>query len=278
MNHWKIAAFIVIFGSLYYSGAARAQAVTENVQVSKIFTLPEDIAQDLRDLNSPGQRGSCDESNIFVHKFHYFNSPVQRGRFRVMWFLGAPDYLCETKSFVSVIVDHSGDWTVGMARDEDWRRSRNLAGVPALFQHVDDLGFFLTTEWQVEGPANFMYFSVDGETWISLDLPTPARKPSKEICCHAPTISSMCIADSGSAYIRYDESAIFEGRVWRTPIDDAFPDSINWSHAENLPEDAYCDGYWPEDFIPHSLRTKTKDGALFDVFHDSSVLIPGPTK
>jgi hypothetical protein len=78
-----------------------------------------------------------------------------------------------------------------------------LAGVPVLFQYVDDLGFFLTSEWQVEGPANHTYYSAEGETWTSLELPTATLKSLDYDCCHAPTIDTLCIAESGVAYISY---------------------------------------------------------------------------
>jgi len=274
----KISVGIVIVASICFSDAAQTQVVSANIQGKTIFTLPEHIAQELRDLNTQGHRGSCPESNIFIHAFHYISNPDRRGTYDLIWFLGAPDYLCKTNSFISVIVDSSGNWKAGKAQEESWRGSRNLAGVPVLFQHVGQLGFFLTSEWQVEGPENYMYFSIDGETWTSLVLPTPTRKSLDINCCDAPTIGSMCIADSGSAYISYEESTVFEARIWRATVDDSFPHNIDWAQVSELPEDVSCAGLWPQEFIPHSLREKTGNGALFDVWHNRSVLIPGPTK
>lgn len=265
---------LVIVCVTYCMVTAHAQASKRNFEESSVISLPSDIAQELRDRNSPGQRGSCHESNIFIHGFEYLDARLDK----LIWFLGAPDYLCATNSFVSVIVDSSGNWTVGEYTDKDRQGSDFLSGVPVLFQHVNDLGFFLTAEWQIEAPGNFMYFSADGVTWTSLDLPAPTRKSADYDCCYAPSISTLCIADLGKAYISYEDSSTFEASVWGAPIDDAFPHSINWSRVPELPEDAHCDHLWRQDFIPHSLREKTKDGALFDVSYDWAVLIPGPTK
>lgn len=270
----KISRGLVIVCFMHCIVAANAQASESNIKESRVISLPSDIAQELRDHNSPGERGFCHESNIFVHGFHYFDGPD----YRLIWFLGAPDYLCKTNSFISVIVDSSGNWTVGKTLDKGWLGSDMLSGVPVLFQHVDNLGFFLTSEWQVEAAGNYMYYSADGETWTSVELPAPTRKSPDYDCCDAPTIGSLCIADSGKAYISYEDSRLFDGSTWASSIDKTFPQTVNWSRAPRAPEDAHCDRLWPQDFIPHSLREKTNEGALFDVLYDWAVLIPGPTK
>lgn len=249
------------------------KSVADDFEHERIYELPQDIAQSLREHNSPDQRGGCPESNIFVHGYRFLDALDGH-----MWFLGAPDYLCETNSFVSVIVDASGNWTAGEKSTEDWRGSRNLEGIPVLFQHVRKFGFFLTAEWQVEGPGNLMYFSSDGKVWTPLKLPTPTRKILENSCCDAPTIGSLCIAKAGHVYVTYEESLEFDAGVWRAPINDAFPQTVVWSQASGLPDEAECDKGWPRDFMSSSLREKTSIGALFDVGMDWAVLIPGPTK
>ena len=153
-----------------------------------------------------------------------------------------------------------------------------LAGVPILFQRSSDLGLFLTTEWQAEGPLNFMYYSADGVSWKSVDLPPPVRKAPGDDCCYAASIRSLCVADSGLVFIAYDESNEFRESVWSTSTDRLFPANITWSRQSNLPNDARCDEVRPGDFMPRSLRTKTSDGAIFDVSTDWAVRIPGPTR
>lgn len=250
-----------------------SESVADDSEHKRIYRLPQDIAQRLREHNSPNQRGGCSESNIFIHGYRVLDSLHSH-----MWFLGAPDYLCETNSFVSVIVDSSGNWTVGENSDEDWRGSRNLEGIPVLFKHVSQFGFFLTSEWQIEGPGNLMYFSSSGKVWTPLQLPTATHKSSEIPCCDAPTIGSLCIAGSGNLYITYEESQEFDASLWRAPIDDAFPQAVVWSQVSELPNDAECDRVWPQNFMPSSLREKSNEGALFDVGIDWAVLIPGSTK
>lgn len=263
---WACLTFCIV--------GALAQSGERSFEENKVSTLPSDIAKKLRDRNTPGERYSCNESNIFVHGFEYLDLSLHR----LIWFLGAPDYLCETNSFIPVILDGNGTWTAGQNSEEDWRGLKMLAGVPVLFQHVDDLGFFLTSEWQVEGPRNLMYYSADGVIWTSLDLPAPTDKRTDYGCCNAASIRNLCIADSGIAYISYEEDSEFHASIWGAPIDGAFPRNINWSRVPKMPDDAHCDGLWPHDFIPHSLRAKTKAGSLFDVAYDRKILIPGPTK
>ena len=168
--------------------------------------------------------------------------------------------------------------TVGENFEEDGQGNRMLAGIPILFQQSTDLGYFVTTEWQVEGPLNFMYYSSDGEVWVPVQLPAPERKIPDYDCCYAASIIRLCLVDSGAVYFSYAESPEFQSSGWLTPIDDSFPESINWSRVSKLPDYARCDGNWRRDFVPRSLREKTKDGALFDVSTDWAVLIPGATR
>jgi len=253
--------------------SARAADVAGHTEPKRVYHLPQEVAQELRAYNSPDQRGGCAESNIFIHGYHVLD-PLRRH----MWFLGAPDYLCDTSSFISVIVDSDGNWTVGKSLEEDWRGSHNLQGVPVLFKHVRNIGFFLASEWRVEGPGNLMYYSSDGVGWAPVRLPTATPKHSENGCCDAPTIRNLCVQDSGDIYLSYEDSRVFDAATWRAPIDDAFPQTVSWSRSADIPVDAVCDSHWRQDFIPSGLREKTSEGALFDSSIDWAVLIPGPTK
>lgn len=213
-----------------------AESVADDSEEKRIYRLPQDIAESLREYNSPDQRDGCAESNIFIHGYRVLD-PLHRH----MWFLGAPDYLCKSNSFVSVIVDSSGNWTAGKNSEEDWRGSRNLEGAPVLFKHIGKFGFFLISEWQVEGPGNRMYYSGDGIIWTALELPAARPKSLKNDCCNAPTIRSLCVVESGDVYVSYEESQAFNAGLWRAPIDDVFPQALAWSHASDLPDDAECD-------------------------------------
>lgn len=240
---------------------------------NRVVSLPAHIAETLRQRNRGG-RGGCPTSSIFVHGFRYLGIHLDR----TMWFLGAPDYLCGTNSFVPVIVSSSGEWTPGWASEKGWQGSRMLSGVPVLFQHSTELGYFLTSEWQVEAPINFLYHSADGETWKSVDLPSAARKISDDYCCYAASIQRLCIAEPGSVLIVYAESEQFHASTWSATVDDSFPANVTWTRLSELPDCARCDGVERRDFMPRSLREKTGDGAVFDVSLEWAVRIPGPTK
>ena len=227
----------------------------------------------LRERNHRGW-GDCPEPNIFVHGFHFLDARPDR----TMWFLGAPDYLCKTNSFISVIATPGGEWTLGQASEEDWQGGRMLAGVPVLFQHSSKFGYFLTSEWQVEAPRNFMYHSTDGQTWTSVSLRAAERKNPDGNCCHAATIRSLCLADSGRVFVSYEESRQFHASVWSSKVDESFPENVDWVRVSRMPDDALCDGVWPSEFIPRSLREKTREGVLFELSTDWAVHIPGPTK
>ena len=197
-----------------------------------------------------------------------------------MWFLGAPDYLCETNSFISVIVDSNGDWTVGQADEPNWAGSRRLAGVPTYFQYSPDFGYFVTTAWQVEGPGNFLYYSSDSVAWTSIDLPEAASKLDEYDCCYAPLIRRLCLAESGSLYVTYEEDDVFHGSVWSASVaEQTFPARADWAQVADLPEEPmWCDASFPGRYVPRSLREKTADGAIFDVSWNWAVRIPGPTE
>lgn len=238
-----------------------------------VVSLPSDIAGMLRERNHGG-RGGCSESNIFVHGFRYLGMRLDRA----IWFLGAPDYLCETNSFISVIATPGGEWTLGQTSEEDWEGSRMLAGAPVLFQHSSQLGYFLTSEWQAEAPIDFMYHSSDGESWTSVSLPVAERKNPDGDCCNAATIDRLCVDDSKNVFVSYLESDQFHGSVWSSNVDKSFPGKVDWARRSILPDYARCDGVSPNDFIPRSLREKTSEGAVFEVSIDWAVRIPGATK
>jgi hypothetical protein len=195
-----------------------------------------------------------------------------------MWFLGAPDYLCKTNSFITVIATRDGEWTLGQTSEEDWEGSRMLAGFPVLFLHSSQLGYLLTSEWQAEAPGNFMYHSTDGATWTSVSLPVAERKNPDGDCCHAATIDRICVDDSESAFVSYRESDQFHGGIWSSNVDESFPDIVDWTRVSKLPDYARCDAGVRSNFIPRSLREKTSEGAVFDVSTDWAVRIPGATK
>ena len=263
---------LLVWAVLAFAGdLAHADASHRNTQT--VDSLPSDIAELLRGRN-PGGRGGCPESNIFVHGFRYLGMQSER----TIWFLGAPDYLCATNSFVSVITSPGGTWTLGQGSREDWRGSRFLAGVPILFQYSSQLGYFLVSEWQVEGPKSFMYYSAEGETWSSVELPSAARRTPNRDCCYAASIHRLCVAEPATVLITYAESADFHASTWVSPMDDSFPASVAWTQVLDLPDDLRCDDVSPRSFIPRSLREKTSDGVIFDLSIDWAVRIPGPTK
>ncbi len=266
----RVLSISLLLGILSFSFDARSAGGDQR----PTFTLPADIAEALRARNHDG-RGGCPESKIFVHGFHHLDVPSDR----VMWFLGAPDYLCQTNSFLSVILDSEGSWVVGQTTEDDWSGSRMLPGVPTFFRYSNDLGYFVTTEWQVEGPGNFLYYSSDGVAWTSVDLPDAATKLSEHDCCFAPLVRRLCLADSGELYISYEETGQFHASEWVASVADAaFPGYVHWEQVERLPDFLRCDSSQPGSFIPRSLRQKTEDGVVFDVGYNRSVLIPGPTE
>ena len=241
-----------------------AYADSDEPKDEVVVSLPSSISHILRGRNRGG-RGGCPESNIFVHGFGYLGIRLDR----TIWFLGAPDYLCETNSFVTVIATSDGKWTLGQASEEDWLGSRMLAGVPIVFLHSNELGYFLTSEWQAEGPANFLYYSKDGETWTSVKLPAAGRKNPNGNCCEAATIRAVCAGGSGKVYLSYYESENSNDRLWSTNVDKTFPERVDWVNVSMLPDYARCGESLLSDFIPHSLREKTSDGVLFEVSLDS---------
>ncbi len=251
------------------SGYADTQTKTDQSVVS----LPSRIADVLRSRNIGGRYG-CPESSIFVHGFRSLG--VMSGD--SIWFLGAPDYFCETNSFMTATLNSSGEWSEGWAKKSDNSEAELLAGVPALFQYSADMGFFLTTEWQVEGPGNFLYFSADGESWSSINLPEAEGTFDEFDCCYAPEIHRLCIDESNRLFIEYDESDDFRASVWSAHVGASFSKSPKWSQLPELPAYLRCDGQWDNEFLPRSLIEKTEKGAKFRVSNERVVLIPGPTK
>lgn len=183
--------------------------------------------------------------------------------------------LCETNSFVSAIVNSSGEWTIGQTSKEDGEGSRMLAGLPSLFQHSRMFGFFVISEWHF---ANHMYHSPDGVTWSSIKLPAANPKVADSGCCSAASLRALCLVESGTVLVSYSESEEFYGGVWSSSIDKTFPANVTWTQLPELPESAQCSDKGSSSFIPASLREKTDDGAIFDVSTDWAVRIPGPTK
>lgn len=271
ITHVCIVALLVRGATSFVMNVAYADSHRPQNQV--VASLPSDIALMLRERNH-GSRGGCSESYIFIHGFHYLGSRTDKA----MWFLGAPDYLCETNSFISVIATPYGEWTIGHASDEDWLGGRMLAGVPVLFQQSSQLGYFVISEWQVEGPMNFMYHSTHGNTWVSVDLPAAECKNQDCDCSNVAAIRELCIDDSGSVLVSYLESEQFRGSVWSSKVDESFPEGVDWARVSVMPDSAQCDGVWPGNFIPGSLREKTSEGALFELSLDWAVHIPGPTR
>lgn len=239
-----------------------------------VYSLPSHIAEELRNLNAKGQRGSCNESRIFIHGFHSLDALDSNGRNKIIGFLGAPDYLCQTKSFVTVIVDSSGSWTVGKSSVENWDGSRLLAGVPKLFQQLGGIGYFLISQWQVEGPLNLAYFSTDGETWTPVKLPTAEPSSAETDCCDAPSITRLCVRYPDLVSISYAATPGFNAGVWRAPIDGLFPHDPDWSRVPDVDENAQCDRSWPEDSL--RLSEKSDEAAILEIIPDWAILIPGP--
>ncbi len=153
-----------------------------------------------------------------------------------------------------------------------------LAGVPVLFLHSSRLGYFLTSEWQVEGPINFLYHSAAGEIWTSVDLPEAERKDPDGNCCYVASIRRLCVDEAGSVFVAYQESDQFYGGAWSAKVDESFPENVNWAQVPVVPDNANCDVVAPSDFVPRSLLKKSRDGALFEVSAEWAVRIPGPIK
>ena len=262
----------------FLAGSAVAQEIGDppaNLRGKSIYTLPADVARTLRERNRGG-RGGCGESSIFIHGFHFLPGPVATTR--TLWFLGAPDYLCETKSFAAVTLDGGGQWTLGLSSQEDWQGSRLLAGIPMLFVSSVELGHFLTAEWAVPGPGNYMYHSKRGVSWSPVDLPVPERKAPDHGCCNAPLIRQLCVSTTGTVFVSYDESEAFHAGAWSATVDASFPETVAWSRIPGIPDAARCGEMLHREFMPESLVEKTEDGALFDVSYDHAVLIPGATR
>ena len=140
---------VLLLGQILLIVPNDAHAESHDSRQKIVVSLPSGIAQTLGERNRGGREG-CPESNIFVHGFRYLDDRLDRA----IWFLGAPDYLCSTSSFMPVIATSDGKWTAGQGAEEDWQGGRMLLGVPTLFKQSDRLGYFLISEWQVEGPMN----------------------------------------------------------------------------------------------------------------------------
>jgi len=256
---------------MLFAGAAGADAFS--VERESAVSLPAEVAEALRARN-PGGRGGCPESNIFIHGFRYLDTEFDR----LLWFLGAPDYLCSTNSFVPAIVTRKGEWTIGRTAREDPFGSRMLAGVPVLFQRSAGLGYFLTSEWRAGGQINYLYHSQSGETWVSVPLPKGEVNQTRGDSSLVASIRRLCVAETGAIVVVYEVSPGELTGIWSSPVDESFPETVAWTRVAKLPDDARCDGVRPRDFMPRSLRDKTSDGAIFDVGLDWRVRIPGPTK
>ena len=274
----KIVWTYVVVLTTLSAGTAIAQETRDrpaNVQGKSVYALPADIARMLRERNHEG-RGGCDRSSIFVHGFHFLPDPGVTTR--TLWFLGAPDYLCRTKSFAAVTLERGGRWTLGLSSQEDWEGSRLLTGIPKLFVASEELGLFLTTESAVPGPGNFMYYSKQGVTWSPLELPAPSPKSHDVGCCHAPVVRQLCVSAEGAVFVSYYESEAFQAGTWSATVDASFPGTVAWSPISSVPDTADCDEVRYREFVPASLVEKTDLGALFDVSYDYAVLIPGATR
>ena len=239
-----------------------------------VYSLPSEVAEKLRALNPVGERGSCHESSIFIHGYKFLDLSFDK----VIWFLGAPDYLCDTNSFIPAFIDARGNWTIGTNAKEAWNGSDLLDGVPRHFKHHADVGMFLTAEWQIEGPVNLLFYSRTGETWTSLPLPPDTPKSAKSDCCDAPVVASLCLADTGHVYVEFEESEVFAASTWAASAGEALADDFSWRLESRIPAEADCAESLSTGFMPRTLRQKTRDGAIFDVFVDFAVRIPGPTK
>lgn len=246
-----------------------------SAEETRVVSLPPEIAQLIREAN-PGGRGGCPVSSIFVHGYHYLDHQSDR----VLWFLGAPDYLCETNSFVSAIVDSNHTWTLGRADEAGWADGWRLSGTPTHFLYSAQFGYLVASAWQVEGPINFLYHSPDGVSWASVDLPVGAKRHDDTGCCYAPRIRRLCLADSGHLFVTYDEDDVFDAGIWSVSLADLSSETrSDWTQAQQLPDQRMsCDADFPAAYMPPALREKTADGAIFDIFWNRAIRIPGPTR
>ena len=271
MNKW-VGVFAVTYLASGFAAYSDSSAVSQSGS-NRIFSLPQEIAGFLRKKNRGG-RGGCPESNIFIHGINHLDFEFERS----LVFLGAPDYLCESNSFISVIVDSTGNWSTANDLTSSPSDVELLAGAPDLFKYSKGFGYLLTTIWQVEGPRHSLYYSPDGLNWTSIDLPKFSPKKSETDCCSAAELEKICVVDSKALLVATSDTADFPRETWSTPFDKSHPAKTNWTQVEAGPTLPSCAQRDQSDFIPRLLREKTNDYVIFDISDKWAVRIPGPTK
>ncbi|MEL6449390.1 MAG: hypothetical protein AAFQ62_15760 [Pseudomonadota bacterium] len=236
-----------------------------------IVTLPADVAKMLRDQNR-GDRDGCGESRIFIHDFYHLGTAADEA----ILFLGAPDYLCGTNSFLSAIVSERGQWRIGTVGD-DGLNAPFLPGEPVLFRYSETAGYVVVSEWSSEAPINFLHHSRDGVVWSSVELPPYDSKLIEFDCCFAPQVVRLCVNGSGQVYMTYAESENFHGGTWGSSVEALSSVDDNWYRVPALPSDASCDLAGPGEWVSPTMRERREKGAVVELRPGWSVRIPGLT-
>ncbi len=269
---------LVLVGVALHMIAMPARSDNTDADGRGVIALPAEITTRLRDLTP--SLGHSPQFSIFVHRFRYMGGTAADKK--ILWFLGTPYIEYDTNAFMPAIVDSRGNWTMGTVSGRGRSDSELLDGIPVLFRQSDDFGFFVTSEWQIEGHLNFLYHSANGEIWVPVELPAPTPKMPGMGYSEAPRIGSLCLERAGSVSISYQETEASHSSSWTSLIGKDFPQTVNWTRIPRPSELARCDRLSQQPaprFIPYGLVEKTRDGALFDVSVGwPLILIPGPTQ
>jgi hypothetical protein len=182
---------------------------------SAAIRLPADLIQLLRDRNEGSEYGDCtlkEYARLYVHSFHSIDDE------RLLWLIGAPDYMCDSNSFFPVIVDDQGQWSHG----------EFIEGEPYVFMRLPRYGLLLSSQWTIEGTFPFLFFSSNGLVWQEMTLPE-----DRDLSNTVEYLTKICVQNQQTVHLTFEG----DGNIgsWHTDVEQMFASNPNWVSEDKAP-------------------------------------------
>ncbi|MCK4838838.1 MAG: hypothetical protein KAS94_08535 [Desulfobulbaceae bacterium] len=163
-----LKAFLLLLITVLTCKAASAQPTDQH------YKLPERIIKKI--INQAKETGwPCSaKAAITLYDLYSINND------KVLLLLGAPDYLCNSNSFLPVILDAKGTWASG----------EFMEGRPELIFKESETSVFMVTQWMIEGTYPTLFHSSDGIDWRMVALPE-----ARAVDCCSEWLSKICLRD-----------------------------------------------------------------------------------
>ena len=163
-----LKAFLLLLITILTGKAASAQPADQH------YKLPEQIIKKI--INQAKETGWPCSAKAAIILYDLYSI----GNDKVLLLLGAPDYLCNSNSFLPVILDSQGTWASG----------EFIEGRPELIFKESETSFFMVTQWMIEGTYPTLFHSSDGINWRMLTLPE-----ARDVDCCFEWLSNICLRD-----------------------------------------------------------------------------------